>query len=740
MRQMRWSVVFCVALLCLVAGCGREGAAPATGANLVVADAAAVAGIARTAELRARLPENTYAYVRIPSLWNYARPDGRPLDVALSTQVHADLIAQLKRAVSEDPLIEKAGARPMAQLLLMDWAGPVEIAFVDAAGYPSLASLILVSIPLALDSVDALNARLAALSSTAPLLAKPLDAQGRGRFAEQTMPNALHFDAAARRLYLLSGFGADAKKLDEFVATGERAAPASMTELERGIDPLGNGAFAWMDMSRARAMFFPATPDALAVNRDFVDHLDAVAAGWGTVNEHGRLRFAVRAPKARWLSYLAAEPGPAALTARGDTRYALTMNLPTHAQIQQFINDIGANFGAQAAVDYAEVMAKTGVLQLDAWRALLETMGPDVLLFNDAAGSYVAAHIRDWSAYRTALTRFAEGVKSPVRELTIEGVAVKSMLVPSWTSLGLDSMAEQAAEGSPERAAQEQASAWLRLYGRTGTHLYWVEDGNYVLYAAVPQALVDRHRGATDKPLKEWLAAHGQDLNDTVMSLTYATEDVHRAMYYTYLGVLDTLADLVGAQIDITAMPSASALQLPREGTFGLALRASTEQLSLDLDYEQSPLEGFSTSQAGAITTVAMVGILAGIAVPAYDDYTKRAKIAEALNGIANAKVAIAEYAMTRGRMPRSLEQAGIDTTSPPTGFAAWSFDGENLTLVLAEPPSPSEFDANDTIIVHATFDAEHGAPEWTCGTAGTTVIERFLPARCRGNRDLTVP
>ena len=60
-------------------------------------------------------------------------------------------------------------------------------------------------------------------------------------------------------------------------------------------------------------MFFPATPDALPLNRDFVDHLDAVAAGWGTVNERGRLRFAVRAPKARWLSYLAAEPASAAL-------------------------------------------------------------------------------------------------------------------------------------------------------------------------------------------------------------------------------------------------------------------------------------------------------------------------------------------------------------------------------------------------------------------------------------------
>ena len=167
--------------LTLLAGCGRDDTASSTGVSLATADAATIAGIARTAELRASLPPDTYAYVRIPSLWNYARPDGRPVDKALGTQAHADLIAQLKRAVSEDELIEQSGARPVAQLLLTDWAGPAEIAFVDAAGYPSLASLILASVPLAADSVDALNARFASLSEATPLLAAPLDAQGPDR-------------------------------------------------------------------------------------------------------------------------------------------------------------------------------------------------------------------------------------------------------------------------------------------------------------------------------------------------------------------------------------------------------------------------------------------------------------------------------------------------------------------------------------------------------------------------------
>ena len=60
--------------------------------------------------------------------------------------------------------------------------------------------------------------------------------------------------------------------------------------------------------------------------------------------------------------------------------------------------------------------------------------------------------------------------------------------------------------------------------------------------------------------------------------------------------------------------------------------------------------------------TIAIVAILVALAVPAYSDYSIRAKVAECINGAAVAKVGISEYRQTLGPWPPSLEAAGLNT------------------------------------------------------------------------------
>jgi prepilin-type N-terminal cleavage/methylation domain-containing protein len=61
---------------------------------------------------------------------------------------------------------------------------------------------------------------------------------------------------------------------------------------------------------------------------------------------------------------------------------------------------------------------------------------------------------------------------------------------------------------------------------------------------------------------------------------------------------------------------------------------------------------------------IAILGILMAIAIPAYQDYTVRAKVAECVNIMAPGKLAISEYRASNTVYPASAAAAGIDTTA----------------------------------------------------------------------------
>jgi len=142
--------------------------------------------------------------------------------------------------------------------------------------------------------------------------------------------------------------------------------------------------------------------------------------------------------------------------------------------------------------------------------------------------------------------------------------------------------------------------------------------------------------------------------------------------------------------------------------------------------------------------TVAIVGILASFAVPAYQDYTARAQVAEAFSLAGAQKLAVTEYHANAGEFPENNAEAGIsdDIVGKYVASVKVSKDkGTEVAIITATMKSKgvaSGIKTNNTLVLKGT--AKGGSYTWECGKkeAGTTIDDKYLPAACRAKRTTT--
>ena len=130
--------------------------------------------------------------------------------------------------------------------------------------------------------------------------------------------------------------------------------------------------------------------------------------------------------------------------------------------------------------------------------------------------------------------------------------------------------------------------------------------------------------------------------------------------------------------------------------------------------------------------TVAIVGILAAVALPAYQDYTIRAQVSEGLALTSGAKTLIAEYHAVHGDYPTS-QQVGF------SGYVGKYVDrveiGPNGDIIATFGNSANSKIANKDVALTPEADTNTGNLVWKCDSS---LEQKYLPSSCTGLTDNT--
>lgn len=125
---------------------------------------------------------------------------------------------------------------------------------------------------------------------------------------------------------------------------------------------------------------------------------------------------------------------------------------------------------------------------------------------------------------------------------------------------------------------------------------------------------------------------------------------------------------------------------------------------------------------------VAIIGILAAIAIPAYQDYIIRSKVTELMVAADACKASVSEYAQSENALPANISQAGCSNAT--TKYITSVGVANGVVTVLGTAALGGGIAATDGVTLTPNFST--GDPiQWACSKAGA-MPEKYLPANCR--------
>lgn len=628
---------------------------------------AASEALLKNSYLRELLPETAYAYVRVPNIWSFlGTPSGNTFDKAVGAKPYVDALNSIKEGFGSTIIPDlPEEMQLLTKIFLQHTTSPIEATVLSGVDSANPLPNLLMTTAVNFKSIETLNMLLEKLAAQSPLvkLEAPVQKDNVGSLSIADLQAQVKLDSASSRVFIVLGSKLEKNNLTEILKALVPNKTHQMTKLENTIDSSGQGLFVWADPRKlielASALGQQKQLAPLAMLG--VSSMKNIGMGMGTSNGIKRLKFVLEMPKVGFRSFIPTIKESPTFNLVGKPKGVAILGMPSKSDFVSIEGSIAAFSPLEKMESYykgKKAFEKTTGFSIE---DMFATLGQDISFVSDEAGFYMAVRLKDAKKFNTMIDTSVQsfGLKHSKRE--IAGHKYHHLAVPSIDSLVLSS----AVENATEKSKDDKNLRLVKRFMGVPSHIYWEQEGDYLIMASIPQVLMDRHYIMPHTPVDQWLKEKQRmDAGGALLLASMRNEGAPEFMYRMNLSMLKYLGDITERPVDLFALPTPREAQLPKDGAYGIKLTSSDSQLAFELAFESNPAEFIMSGGNGTMGGVAVVGILASIALPAYQDYMVRAEVISGVAASRAAQLNIEMFELENGRFPNKKEIAKFDQTT----------------------------------------------------------------------------
>ena len=131
---------------------------------------------------------------------------------------------------------------------------------------------------------------------------------------------------------------------------------------------------------------------------------------------------------------------------------------------------------------------------------------------------------------------------------------------------------------------------------------------------------------------------------------------------------------------------------------------------------------------------VAIIGILAAVALPAYQDYTVRAKVSEVILAASSGKTAVAEFAQVNSGMPLTASSPVVTQSSKYVSSVEYTSTASTAGTITVTTTAAGDTNiASKQLDLVGAYNSATGQVTWTCKAGSTDgITAKYLPSSCK--------